>query len=414
MKRSRNPLWLATVLSLYSVLLMSPGWAQSIEAEIFPPISTVQAGELAAGFITLRNTGPNDAVGCTLQFQSQPPPGTTSLYAEVDPVTSAIIGPINGSFTIPAGGFVKLNGTIVTSVPFPQTEVTYSVSCTNLASAAILNITGLNTLIVESATVPAPSIAALTSAPNNNVELSDATATAPFLIASINLGATDFMSLSVNTNGVPVQALLCLFDVAAGTCVDPPNLTVQETISNGEVNFWAVFAVGQGTPIPVDPSNAIFVQWQGSDNVLRGLLRVTVHTQQPAPPNIFSGTWMGTWSSDRADQESGNIILNLTQTGVNQGEVGNISLTGTLRMEGSPSINNLAGEGLVQDFGSLGLNFDFFASFNPQCGVRLAGIAGTDIVTTQEISALYFISEGPACLSPPRDSGIISITNQGP
>ena len=296
------------MVSLQTLFFAYPSWSQTtIEAQIFPPVRNVEAGNLASAFLTLNNTGSSDAVGCTVQHLTTPP-GTTFLYAVVDPQTSAIIGPVNGPFTIPAGGSVKLNVTFATSggstppITFSPTEVFFNVPCTNTASVAALNTTGIDTFTISASAIPVADIVALTSAPGGIVSLPSSTATEPFLIASLNLGSSDQITMSADTGAgtLPLTLLVCEFNATIGNCIAPPSPTTAKTINTGEVTFYAVFVVGQGTPLPLNPAtNRVFARFRDSSNIVRGgtsaAVSVTGSPSQPpsGQPQKIEGNFTG-------------------------------------------------------------------------------------------------------------------------
>ena len=289
MTRMRRYRWMIVGIFFLPMILANPSWGQTIEAQTLLAERNVQAGTLAATFVTLTNTGGGDATGCTMQSLITLP-GTTFLYAVVDPQSSAIIGPVNGPFTVPAGGSVKLNVTFATSdgITFPPTEVSFSVPCTNIAPAATLNTTGINTFTVSASAVPVADIVALTSAPGGIVTLSSPTATEPFLIASLNLGASAQITMSADTgaSALPVTLLVCEFNPTIGNCIATPGPTASKTINTGVVTFWAVFVVGQGTPISLDSAtNRVFARFRDSGGVRRGGTSAAVSvTGSPGQP----------------------------------------------------------------------------------------------------------------------------------
>ena len=283
MHTQKRPSWKLALLSGFSVLLVTPSWAQTIEAEIFPEGRAVQVGNLATAFLTVTNTGTTDAVGCTIQPLT-PVPGALFIYAPVDTETRALSGPANTPVDIPVEAAQIFNITFVPSVASEPLDIQFDVTCSNTAASPIG--TGLNTLLLSASDPPIPDIVALTSAPKGILVLPSPTSAEAFLIASLNLGAGDNMTMFADSGAasLPVVLLVCEFDASQGTCLADPSPTTTRTINTGEVTFYAVFAQGQGTAIPPDRvANRIFARWRGSDGIIRGLVSVPVETDVEGP-----------------------------------------------------------------------------------------------------------------------------------
>ena len=289
MNRRQNLSFIA--VSLLGAFFTQPSWAQTIETMVFPSGRAVQEGNLAAAFLTLNNTGTVDALGCKVEPINSVP--ATFLFAQIDPLTSVIIGPTNGPFTIPAGSSVKLNVTFITHVSFSPIEVLFNVICTPPIPPP--NSTGQNTLLLSASSTPVADIVALTSAPSGTATLSSPNATDAFLIASLNLGASDLVTMSADTGSpsLSLNLLVCEFDVSIGNCLLRPRETTTQTINTGEVTFYAVFIGGQGTPIPLNPTtNRVFARFRDSSNVVRGLTSVAVQVEGSTVPD-GKGTYTG-------------------------------------------------------------------------------------------------------------------------
>ena len=291
MDKQREKCWIFAIVIMLSALLPYSSWAQ-IEIEVFPLGRAVQVGGLATAFAEVENTMTVTAIGCTITPLT-PVPGALFLYAPVDPVTSALIGPANTPVDIPAGTTQKFNITFVPGVALAPIDVQFEVVCANTTVAPIA--TGINTLLLSASLIPPADMVALTSAPGGIVTLPSPTATEPFLIASLNLGASDLITMSADTGaaGLPLTLLVCEFNASIGNCMAPPSPTTTKTINTGEITFYAVFVVGQGTPIPLNPTiNRVFVRFSDSDSVNRGLTGVAVEASDASFPNV-AGNYSG-------------------------------------------------------------------------------------------------------------------------
>ena len=248
----------------------------TIISSVFPFGRAVRVGNLATAFYTIENTGAVTAIGCMIAPLDEVP-GADFLYAPVDPVTSVIIGETNSPVDIPAGIAQKFNITFVPSIPIAPIDVQFEVVCTNTPSASITP--GVNTLLLSASSTSVSDIVALTSAPNDQVTLPSSTATGAFLIASLNLGASDEITMSADTGNtsLPLNLLVCEFDASIGNCLAVPSSTTTRRINSGEITFYAVFVVGQGTSIPLNPAtNRVFARFHDSDDVVRGMTSIGV------------------------------------------------------------------------------------------------------------------------------------------
>ena len=262
-----------TVLATFS-----PGLGAIIHSVVSPNNRSVRVGELATAFASLTNTGTTKAVGCSISPLTSIP-NTNFLYAPVDSVTNALSGPANTPVDIPVGTTQRFNITFVPRVAFDPINVHFNFTCTNASLKSIDS--GLSTLLLSATQAPVADIVALTSAPQGKLTLHSSTATGAFLVASLNLGASDQITMSADTGDIalPVGLLVCEFDVSRGTCLAPPHPSTQRNIPRGKTSFYAVFVVGQGKSIALNPATTrVFLRFRDSNNVVRGLTSVTVQT----------------------------------------------------------------------------------------------------------------------------------------
>ncbi len=264
-------------VSLLIGLVSTPSYAQTIGANVFPNGRAVQVGSLAAAFATITNLGGSTAMSCSITPVSAVF-GAGFLFAPVDAVTGALSGPANTPVDISAGASQKFNITFVPTAPLAPVEVSFIFDCANTTSAPI--IIGFNTLLLSASLTPVPDMVALTSAPGGRLTISSDTPTGAFLIASLNLGAAGLMTMSADTGefSLPVGLLVCEFNVSLGTCFQPPSVTTPpRTITSGEVTFYAVFVISQGTAIPLNPfTNRVFARFLDAGNVPRGCANVAL------------------------------------------------------------------------------------------------------------------------------------------
>ena len=254
----------------------SSGVGVILHSVVSPNNRSVRVGELATAFAMLTNTGTTKAIGCSITPLTSVP-NTGFLYAPVDSANNSLTGPANTTVDIPVGTSRKFNITFVPRVAFDPINVHFNFTCSNASATPIAS--GLNTLLLSATNAPVADILALTSAPEGKLTLPSRSATGAFLLASLNLGASDQITMSADTGDrtLPIGLLVCEFDITRGTCVAAPQPTTKRSINTGRISFYAVFAIGKGQPIPLNTATTrIFVRFRDSNNMVRGLTSVAL------------------------------------------------------------------------------------------------------------------------------------------
>ena len=102
-------------------------------------------------------------------------------------------------------------------------------------------------------------------------------------MASVNVGASDTLMVSVDTGNatVPIVTSLCQTDPGTGACVNPTTPTTGEvtlTIDANETPTFSVFVEGMEEISPDLANKRIFVRFRDAGGVTRGSTSVAVQT----------------------------------------------------------------------------------------------------------------------------------------
>jgi len=123
----------------------------------------------------------------------------------------------------------------------------------------------------------------MAATPNNNgiVNISPIDNTGVFAVATVNMGASDALTVSADTGGavLPVNLLICQTHPQTSACLSPPDSSVTTTILSNETPTFGVFVAATGDVSFVPETNRIFLRFKDSNNVTRGLTSVAVRTQ---------------------------------------------------------------------------------------------------------------------------------------
>ena len=250
-----------------------------VVAAVLPSSRSVQLDSPATAFATIINAGQAQATGCTISPITGIP--ATLTYQTTDPATNQVIGFLNTTVDIPAGAAQSFIFALTPTGPMAPTDVQLSFECANANPAPIHS--GVNTLLFSASATPVPDIVALAATLNNDgiVNISGTNGMGVFAVAAVNVGAGDTLTVSADTGGaiLPVNIFVCQTDPQTSTCLSPPAISVPATILSNETPTFGVFVTGAGDVFFVPETNRIFVRFQGSGGVTRGLTSVAVRTQ---------------------------------------------------------------------------------------------------------------------------------------
>ncbi len=258
------------------------GAAPTILLATLPGSRSVQVGTAASAFATIVNAGDSLATGCRISPATSVPADFSFRLS--NPLNNSL-GPADTPIDIPAGDLFTFVIVFRPTASFAPTNVVLNADCQNTDPAG--SIIGLNTLALAASDTPVPDLVALAATLNGDgiVRVSEATGSGVFAVASVNVGASDTVTVTADTgdpaNGgvvaLPVSVLICQVD-GLGTCLAPPASSVTTTIAAGATPSFTIFVNASG-PIDFLPArNRIFVRLTGSDGQVRGATSVAVVT----------------------------------------------------------------------------------------------------------------------------------------
>jgi hypothetical protein len=248
-------------------------------AAVLPSSRSVQVGTPATAFATIINTDSNMATGCAISPITNVP--ATLAYQTTDPATNLVTGAPNTLVDIPAGAAQSFVLALTPTAPMAPTDVQLSFDCANTDPAPI--IPGLNTLLFSASATPTPDIMALVATLSGDgiVNIPGTNGTGIFAVATVNMGAGDTLTVSADTGGaaLPVNVFICQTDPKSGVCLSPPDSSVTTTILSNETPTFGIFVAAQEDISFFPEINRIFVRFEDSGGITRGLTSVAVRTQ---------------------------------------------------------------------------------------------------------------------------------------
>ncbi|MGB8839964.1 MAG: Ig-like domain repeat protein [Aliidongia sp.] len=249
-------------------------------ASVLPDSRSVLLGDPATIFANIINTGPTPLEDCQIALSATAPSGLTLSYQTTNPATNAPIGTINTPATIAANDgllsfIVLFQGTSAFSAP----AMPLAFDCLGAAPATI--ITGVDTVDLVMSDTPIADIIALsaTSTADGIVNVPNGGVGA-FAVASINLGVTTQLTVSVDTGDavLPVITTICQTNPATGQCQATPAASVSLNYVGGAAPTFSVFLQATSA-IPFAPATSrIFVRFKDAAGGLHGSSSVAIDT----------------------------------------------------------------------------------------------------------------------------------------
>jgi streptogramin lyase len=271
------PLWFIDTANPAIDLL--PNAITALAAAVLPTTRSVMVGETATAFATIANAGPGSASTCSIAPQTTIP--ATFLYQTTNPATNAVTGTPNTPANISPGGSQSYVIALTPTAAFPPTKVTFNFTCATTDSVSLASSL-VDTLQLSASTTPVADVIAIAASNDPGyVDIPGTNGTGDFAVATDNLGADATITVSANTNGLPVLIGLsvCQTNPATGICLAPPAPSVTLDIPPNAEPTFGVFVAGQG-PI-VDPlaEDRVYVVFTDASGTLRGGTSVAVRTQ---------------------------------------------------------------------------------------------------------------------------------------
>jgi hypothetical protein len=221
-----------------------------------PTNRATMVGGTVTAFAAFVNAGTVPATWCGFA----PLPGKDGeqwefSYAETDPLTNAVIGPLNPTVDIGPGALKTFVFAVRPTVAFGFRRLRFVHDCWE--SPPALRLRGTNDFGVFSSAGPTPDplLVGRTIDNDNIVTLEDANATTPFVVAGVNLGATAKVRIAARPldPATPVAATVCRTHPTTAVCEQPPAADLEIDWTAGLNLTFGVFVQGLGVDIPDRP-----------------------------------------------------------------------------------------------------------------------------------------------------------------
>jgi hypothetical protein len=245
-------------------------------AATLPGSRSVAVGATATGFTTEINSSKGAAYGCRIEATGGLP--VTFTYQTTN-ASNQLTGTPNTPATIPPGGAQNFLFAVTPSSPFPPSNVGLQYLCDNGGPAPS---TAANEFELSSNTSPEADIVALVATPSGDgiVNIPASTGIGFFSVASINLGASDQLTVTADTGDVilPVTLTICETNPTTSECLATLASSVTTQIDANATPTFAVF-VSASAPVSFDPeNNRAIVRFQDSSDIDRGSASVAIRT----------------------------------------------------------------------------------------------------------------------------------------
>ncbi|MEI9987094.1 MAG: hypothetical protein WDN69_30450 [Aliidongia sp.] len=250
-------------------------------ASVLPGSRSVQLGAPATIFATMINGGTATLGGCVVALSGSAPAGLTLNYQTTDPTTNALTGTVNTPVTLAGGGglqsfLLSFQG----AAPFAAPAMPIVFGCAGAPLAA--SIPGVDTVDLAMSSTPVADIIALAATPTNNgVIETPAGGAGAFAVASTNIGATDAITVSVDTGNavLPLVAALCQTDPGNGQCLAAPSTSVALNYAGGAAPTFSVFVQSTAAIAFAPGASRIFVRFEDAGGGLHGSTSVAVEAE---------------------------------------------------------------------------------------------------------------------------------------
>ena len=255
-----------------NVLVTDPGNGSVKEILATPPVTlasvlpgsrAVTVGTTATVFATMINAGTTTLQNCRISLPASAPAGLTLSYQTTDPATNTLTGTPNTPVAIQGNNgaqsfLLAFQGTS----PFDAPAMPLDFGCGAAPPAAIL--LGVNTVDLAMSSGAGPDIIALAAtATHDGIVSAPVGGPAAFALASVNLGTTGTITVSVDTGDatLPIEAAICQTDSTTGACLAPPVAFFSMDFAAGVQPTFSVFFIAEG-PITLEPgSSRLFVRF---------------------------------------------------------------------------------------------------------------------------------------------------------
>ena len=250
------------------------GSLSTLVSAVLPSSRSVEIGSTATFFAVMSNAGNSPETGCRVS-PSIGPLGAFD-FVRTDPNTNELVGGLDERFDLAAGATQTLLLAVTPSVEIDGVDVPLTYICDS--GATVDSIVGINTLLLSATTFPVADVVGITTVVDLVAPQGE---TALFAVASVNLGITDNITVSLETGAaaLPANLSLCRTDPDTGACSGDIGAQTTLTYAEGEFATFAVFVEPTDT-IAADPvANRIFIRFRDSAGNIRGGTTTAVRTQ---------------------------------------------------------------------------------------------------------------------------------------
>lgn len=260
--------------------------ASALVAAVLPSSRSVLSSSAATFFATMINAGPTTLDNCRIALDpNETPPGVELSFQATDPVTNIPVGTPNRAVTIAGGNSAQsfmlslnLNPASATA-PLALQYFSFYFVCNGTSPAAV--IPGVNTIDLTLSKSPGADVIALAATPTSNgIVEGPIGGAAAFGVASINLGATETLTVSVDTGlaTLPVAVNICQTEAGTGQCLATPAPSLQLNYAGGAAPTFSVFVQPTGA-IPLAPgSSRVYVRFKDASGGIHGSTSVALET----------------------------------------------------------------------------------------------------------------------------------------
>ncbi|HVJ55319.1 MAG TPA: PQQ-binding-like beta-propeller repeat protein [Aliidongia sp.] len=248
---------------------------------ILPGARSVEAGTPATVFATMVNSGTTALGNCRPSLPLSAPAGLAFGYQTVDPATNQTVGQPNQAAAIGAGGaqsFV-LSFQSVSALAAPGQQVTFA--CDGVTPAPSFPEIGAVDLSFSASSI-ADVVALVATGSGDGILTVPFSRNAPgaFAAASVNVGAADTLTVSVDTGTVPLPLAvsICETNPANAQCLAPPAQAIQVGFTPGSTPTFSVFVTATAAVPSSFGLSRIFVRFVDANGVAHGSTSVAVET----------------------------------------------------------------------------------------------------------------------------------------
>jgi len=249
-------------------------------ASVLPGSRSVLLGNPATIFGMMINSGTPNLANCQIALPAGSPTGLTMDYQTTNASTNALTGSPNAPTMIAGNNgmqsfVISFHGT----VPFSAPGMPLDFECDASPIAAI--VPGVDTVDLVFSATPIADVIALVATPTNNgiieVPLGGAAA---FAVASINLGITAPLIVSVDTGTatLPVALTICETNSSTGQCFAPPAATVSLSYAGGATPTFSIFLDATGSIAFSPATSRVFVRFKDAGSGIHGSTSVAIET----------------------------------------------------------------------------------------------------------------------------------------